>query len=38
MPTDIALVFKRKRAVQTEVAVLLFCLVISVGLMFEFLA
>jgi hypothetical protein len=37
MPTDIALVFARKRAVQTEITILLFCLVISLGLMFEFL-
>jgi hypothetical protein len=37
MPTDIALVFARKRAVQTEITILLFCLIISLGLMFEFL-
>jgi hypothetical protein len=40
MPTDFATALVRKRAtrVQTEITVLLFCLIIGLGLMVEFLA
>jgi hypothetical protein len=42
MPTDLATALARKRAshfyLQTEITVLLFCLIIGLGLMVEFLA
>jgi hypothetical protein len=42
MPTDLAPALARKRAaqirLQTEINVLLFCLIIGLGLMAEFLA
>jgi hypothetical protein len=41
MPTDLDTAFARKRAaqakVQTEITMLLFCLIVSFGLLFEFL-
>jgi hypothetical protein len=42
MPTDLATALARKRVsrayLQTEITVLLFCLIIGIGLMVEFLA
>jgi hypothetical protein len=41
MPTDLDTAFARKRAaqakVQTEITMLLFCLIVSFGLLFEYL-